>query len=119
MNSAASRRLPILRLAALTAAAVAIHGYHLGVEDAEIHLPAAKKLLDPGLYPFADEFFMTHERMSLFSPILAWSARLTHLPMDWIYFLWYIAGIFLLLASCWMLVAISFTAPRARCAPCW
>jgi len=114
MNSAASRRLPILRLAALTAAAVAIHGYHLGVEDAEIHLPAAKKLLDPGLYPFADEFFMTHERMSLFSPILAWSARLTHLPMDWIYFLWYIAGIFLLLASCWMLVAISFTAPRAR-----
>jgi hypothetical protein len=114
MNSAPGRRLPALRLTALTAAALAIHGYHLGAEDAEIHLPAAKKLLDPGLYPFADEFFMTHEHLSLFSQILAWSARLTHLPMDWIYFLWYIAGIFLLLESCWMLAAISFTSPRAR-----
>jgi hypothetical protein len=114
MKTASDRRLPIIRLAALTAAAVAIHGYHLGVEDAEIHLPAAKKLLDPGLYPFATEFFMTHEHLSLFSPMMAWSARLTHLPMDWIYFLWYIAGIFLLLAACWMMAAISFTSSRAR-----
>jgi MFS family permease len=113
-KTAAGQRLPIFRLILLTAAAVAIHGYHLGVEDAEIHLPAAKKLLNPQLYPFADEFFMTHEHMSLFSPILAWSARLTHLPMDWIFLLWYVVGIFALLASCWMLAAISFRSPRAR-----
>ena len=114
MKNSADQRLPVLRLVLLTAAAVGIHGYHLGVEDAEIHLPAAKKLLDPRLYPFADEFFMTHEHMSLFSPMLAWSARLTHLPMDCIFLVWYVAGIFALLASCWMLAAISFTSPRAR-----
>jgi hypothetical protein len=107
-------RLPIFRLALLTAVAVAIHGYHLGVEDAEIHLPAAKKLLDPRLYPFAGEFFMTHEHMSLFSAILAWSARLTHLSMDWMFLFWYAVGIFTLLASCWMLAAISFNSSRAR-----
>ena len=46
-------KLPILRLGGLTAAALAIHGYHLGVEDAEIYVPAAKKLLQsvrPGKY---------------------------------------------------------------------
>jgi hypothetical protein len=114
MKTAAEQRFPILRLVLLTAAALAIHGYHLGVEDAEIHIPAAKKLLDPRMYPFADEFFMTHEHMSLFSPILAWSARLTHLSMDWTIWLWYVASVFALLAACWMLAAICFRSPRAR-----
>ena len=113
-EASAGRPLPLFRLALLTASAVAIHGYHLGVEDAEIHLPAAKKLFDPRLYPFADEFFMSHAHMSLFGPILAWSARLTHIPMDGIFLLWYIIGIVALLTSCWMLAAISFNSPRAR-----
>jgi len=41
----------------LTAAAVLIHGYHLGVEDQTIYLPAIKKILDPSLYPRDAEFF--------------------------------------------------------------
>ena len=45
MKSATAQRLPLARLALLTVAAVAVHGYHLGVEDAEIYLPAARKLL--------------------------------------------------------------------------
>jgi len=113
-HAEAGRNFPILRLLLLTAAALAIHGYHLGVEDAEIHIPSAKKLLDPRLYPFADEFFMSHEHMSLFGPILAWTARLTHLPMDWTITLFYLAGVFALLAACWTLAAISFTSGRAR-----
>src|SRR5580658_5040261 len=106
--------LPMVRLGLLTAAAVSIQGYHLGVEDGEIYIPAARKLLHPDLYPYATEFFESHEHLSLFAPILAWTARLTHLSMDWTVFLWYIATTFLLLVSCWMLASVSFQSARAR-----
>lgn len=109
-----SERFPFLRLGALTAAALAIHGYHLGVEDAEIYIPSAKKLLNPKLYPFASEFFLSHGHMSLFSSILAWTAKLTHLSMDWILLLWYLVSIFALLSACWLLLKVCFSSPRAR-----
>lgn len=114
MKEASNQRFPVVRLGLLTAAALAIQGYHLGVEDGEIFIPAAKRLLHPDLYPYATEFFMSHERFSLFGQILAWTARLTHLSMDWTIFLWYIVSLFATLASCWMLTAICFTSSRAR-----
>jgi len=114
MKIALKQRLPIVRLGLLTAAAVAIHGYHLGVEDAEIYIPAARKLLHPSLYPFGEEFFLSHGRLSLFSPILAWTARLTHLSMDWTISLWYLISLFATLISCWLLAAASFSSSRAR-----
>jgi hypothetical protein len=114
MKSAPDERMPVLRLGLLTAAALAIHGYHLGVEDAEIYIPAAKKLLHPNLYPYATEFFLCHGRLSLFSPILVWTSRLTHLSMDWTISLWYIVTVFATLAACWKLAATCFTSPRAR-----
>lgn len=114
MKTVTAQRLPIFRLALAAAGAVALHGYHLGVEDGEIYIPAARKLLHPNLYPYATEFFQSHEHLSLFAPILAWTARLTHLSMDWSVFLWYIVTTFLLLVSCWMLAAISFDSGRAR-----
>jgi len=114
MNSETAQRLPFLRLALLTAAAVAIHGYHLGVDDAEIYIPAVSKLIHPDLFPFGAEFFESHEHLSLFAPILAWTARLTHLSTDWTIFLWYVATLFATLVSSWMLAALSFSSPRAR-----
>ena len=114
MKHTAVQRLPLIRLGLLTAAALAIHGYHLGVEDAEIFLPAAGKLLYPDLYPYAAEFFLSHERWSLFAPILAWTARLTHLSMDWTVFVWYVATIFATLVACWMLAAACFESSRAQ-----
>uniref|UniRef100_E6QIM8 Glycosyltransferase RgtA/B/C/D-like domain-containing protein n=1 Tax=mine drainage metagenome TaxID=410659 RepID=E6QIM8_9ZZZZ len=109
-----SKRLPLARLLGLTFAAFLIHGYHLGVEDAEIYIPAAKKLLNPRLYPFGDEFFLSHAHLSLFSPILAWTARLTHLSMDWTILLWYLLTLFAMLAACWQLAAACFESSRAR-----
>jgi hypothetical protein len=106
--------LPLLPLLGLTAAAVVIHGYHLGVEDSEIYVPAAKKLLHPDLYPYATEFFLSHGRLSLFSPLLAWTARLTHLSMDSTIALWYVVSLFVTLAACWQLASVCFTSPRAR-----
>lgn len=114
LKTAPESRLPWLRILLLTAAALAIHGYHLGVEDGEIYIPAARKLLHPDLYPYATEFFASHERLSLFAPILAWTARLTHLSIDWVAFFWYVATLFLTLAACWMLAEISFQGTRAR-----
>ena len=107
-------RLPLLRLAMLAGAALFIHGYHLGVEDAEIYIPAARKLLSPTLYPFAPEFFEAHGHLSLFSPILAWTSRLTHASMDWTIFAWYVGTLFAMLVACWMLASACFINNRAR-----
>jgi hypothetical protein len=107
-------RLPILRLGGLTAAALLIHGYHLGVEDAEIYIPTAKKLLHPALYPYGDEFFLSHGHLSLFGPVLASTSRLTHLPIDWSIFGWYIVTLFAMLAACWVLLSACFESSRAR-----
>jgi len=50
MRVGPNTRLPILRLAALTVVAFFLHGYHLGVEDAEIYLPAVKKIAHRSLF---------------------------------------------------------------------
>jgi hypothetical protein len=114
MKIASAQRLPLLRLALLTVAALVIHGYHLGVEDAEIFIPAASKLIHPELFPFGAEFFQAHEHLSLFAPILAWTARLTHLSTDWTIFFWYVVTLFATLAACWTLAALCFSSSRAR-----
>ncbi len=114
MKHSPDGRMPYLRLGALTAAALAIHGYHLGVEDAEIYIPAVRKLLHPDLYPFATEFFTSHQHLSAFAPILAWTARLTHLSLDSTIFAWYLLGVYALLASSWILARACFQSARAR-----
>jgi hypothetical protein len=111
-NSAS--RLPLFRLAVLTIAALAVHGYHLGVDDGEIYVPAARKLLNPNLYPFAPEFFLSHAHLSLFSPTLAWTARLTHMSMDWTILSWYIVTLFAMMIASWKLASACFTSSRAR-----
>jgi hypothetical protein len=105
---------PAGRLAALTALAVAVHGYHLGADDAAIYVPAIKRAADPALYPFGDAFFLSHARLSLFPNLIGDSARLTRLPVDAAIFAWHAAGIFLLLAAAWQFLGLCFLHPRAR-----
>lgn len=114
MTSYSGRRLPILRLAALTIATLAIHGYHLGVDDGEIYIPAARRLLNPRLYPFAPEFFLSHAHLSLFSPTLALTAKITHLSMDWTVLAWYLGTLFAMLCGCWLLASACFETQRGR-----
>ena len=114
MKMSIAGRLPVLRLAGLTAAALAIHGYHLGVEDSEIYLPAARSFFHPALYPYGREFFLKHGHLSLFGPVVAWTSRLTHLSMDWTFFVWYIVTTFAMLACCWLFVSACFASLRAR-----
>ena len=94
-------------------AALLVHGYHPAVEDGELYLPGVKKLLNPSLYPFNSEFFMSHAGMTLFPNLIAASVRLSHLPFDWVVFLWHAACIFVFLLGCWRVSRACFTDPRA------
>lgn len=107
-------RFPFARLILVTLGALAVHGYHLGVEDGEIYIPAIRKLLHPRALSYGSEFFLCHERLSLFAPIVAWSARLTHLSADWAVFLWYVLTLFATFAACWTMASICFKSSRAR-----
>ena len=105
---------PILGLGLVAALAVLIHGYHLGADDAAIYVPAIKRVADPGLYPFGAEFFMSHARLSCFADLVGYSAKLSHLPVDLVIFLWHVASILLLLLASWRLACACFRNQPAR-----
>jgi hypothetical protein len=113
MNLRACRNL-ILRLSLITFLAVFIHGYHLGVDDAAIYVPAIKKAADPSLYPFGSEFFVSHAHLSFFPDLVGDSAKFTHLPINLVIFLWHVTGIFLLLLGSWQLLCACFQNDYAR-----
>jgi len=87
-------------LVLLTAAAVAVHGYHLGVEDQSMYLPAIKKALDPALYPHDAQFFLAQTRWTLYDEAVVGTIRATRLPVDWAMFLWHCGAVLLLLLGC-------------------
>src|ERR1017187_2899067 len=111
---AGSRPSTHLRLALIAVLAVAVHGYHLGVDDAAIYVPAIKRVADRALYPFGSEFFMWHARLSWFSHLVGWSARLSGIPIDTAIFLWHGIGIYLLLLAAWRLSGACFEHRYAR-----
>ena len=103
-----------LYLLALTGLALTIHGYHLGVEDSSIYLPAIKQDLDPTLYPFNAEFFLVQTRPALYDEIIAWSVKLTHLPLDYAIFLWHVLTVFGFLWATLRLARICFEDTAAQ-----
>ena len=107
-GAASCARSPLPGLGAITALAVLVHGYHLGVDDAAIYVPAIKRMADPKLYPFGAEFFMSHAHLSFFPELIGGSARLSHLPVDVVIFAWHVASIFLLLLAAWQLLGTCF-----------
>ena len=104
----------IAGLLLLTTVALLIHGYHPYAEDSEIYLPGVLKILNPALFPANTEFFGEHAGHTLYPNLIAFSVRVTHLPMPWGAFLWHLLSIFLLLAASWRLAAALFEDGRAR-----
>lgn len=98
-------------LSGITAAAIAVHGYHPYIEDAEIYIPAVKKVLNPALYPRNVGFFESHASMTLFPNLIAASVRITHLPFDWGLLIWQLACVFVLLLGCWRIGRALFLDP--------
>lgn len=111
-RSAGRRHLLLLFLIAFAALLVA--GYHPWAEDAEIYVPAVVHALHPADYPMGRQFFDVQTHFTLFTQLVAWSARLSHLPLAWVFFLWQLASIFLLLFASWKLASKCFPDPRAR-----
>jgi hypothetical protein len=98
----------------LTLGALLVAGYHPYAEDAEIYLPGVEKIFHPELFPAGQEFFLSHARLTLFPNLIAFSLRVTHLPMETGLFLWHVASIFLLLLACWELGGLFFSNTSAR-----
>jgi len=104
----------ILLLAVIALMAMAVLGYHLGSDDAEIYVPAIKRVADPALFPFGSEFFMHHARLSFFPDLAGNSSRLLRLPIDWAIFLWQAVSVFLLLVAARQLLRVCFQSQRAQ-----
>ncbi len=94
--------------------ALAIHGYHYGIEDEAIYLPAVKQHLNGALYPFDSIFFASQTRLMLFDEFMAGLSRLTHLPLDWTFFSVYCLSTFLLVLVLRQLAERFFQDERAR-----
>jgi hypothetical protein len=84
------------------------------VEDGEIYIPAARKLLNPSLYSYGSQFFLSHGRLSLFAYIVAFSARVSHIPLDWSAFFWYLVTLFATIIASWSVASAVFCSGRAR-----
>jgi hypothetical protein len=102
-----------LLLGMLTAAAVLLHGYHVGVQDQAIYLPAIKKLLTPALYPHDAEFFLSQTRWMLFDEMMAWCARVTG-SLEWTLLVAQVLTVFFVLLGCLRLARVCFPEPSAR-----
>jgi hypothetical protein len=104
----------LLALAALTFAAFLLMGYHPGLEDDSFYLAAIKSHLNPSLFPHDAEFFRVQFQATIFDKLIAFSARLTHLPLLWVALLWQLAAIFFLLHGCWRIARRCFARPQSH-----
>ena len=112
-HSAARAARPSLKelalLAALSLAALLVHGYHGAAEDAEIYVPGILKLLRPSLFPYNDQFFASHAGMTLFPHLIAGTVTLFHLHVGAALLAWQVVSIFLLLLASWRIARLCFT----------
>lgn len=93
----------LLWIALLSPAVLVIHGYHPFADDAGIYVSGIRKLANPSLYRPDAGFVLAHTHLSLFAHCLAWTERLTRLPLEGLLFAAHLASIFLFLLACWRL----------------
>jgi hypothetical protein len=101
-------------IALVTILAVAVHGFHYGVEDDAIYLPAVKKYLDPSLYPFDSIFFLPQTTLTIFPLLVGILAKAPFLPLPWVVFIVHFLSLFLALAACLRLSRNCFDDPGAQ-----
>jgi hypothetical protein len=100
--------------AVLTLSAILIAGYHSGIEDDAIYLPAIKKLMNPALYPHDAQFFTSQANAFLLLRLVAASARITRVPLEWVQLGWHVASVFLVIAGSWYVAERCFSELRDR-----
>ncbi len=103
----------LVNLAGLTVAAVLIHGYHLGIEDQAIYVPAILRHLDPSLFPRDAYFFQSQTHLMLLDNIVSGFVRVTGIPLAWSLLLFHVLTGFLLLLACWRILRRCFVSETA------
>jgi hypothetical protein len=98
----------------ITTAALAIQGYHPGLEDDAFYLAAIKRNLNPALFPHDADFFRLQFQATIFDKLIAESIRLTHLPIDLTIFFWQFAATFLIIAACRQIARRCFASVEAQ-----
>ena len=101
-------------LLAFSALAVAVMGYHPGIEDDGVYLSAVKSDLNPALYPHDTEFFRVQLQATLFDKWVADFIQVTHLSIGATEFLWQFGSIVLTLFACWNIAQVLFDDQRAQ-----
>lgn len=98
----------------ITLFAFVLCGYHPGLEDDSFYLAAIKWRLNPSLFPHDADYFRVQFQATIFDKLIAFSVRMTHLPVAWAELLWQLAAIFFLLHGCWRLARRCFDRPEAQ-----
>ena len=93
---------------------IAVQGYHFGVDDAAIYLPAVERFAHPALFPYGADFFLSHSRLSIFSHVVGAMVRWLHVPLPWTVLVFHVFGIYLLLLAGYWLACLCFTQARAQ-----
>lgn len=99
----------MIGLGALSAATIAIHGYHVGVEDQAIYLAGILHHLNPSLFPHDAILFETQTRHTILDQLVTGVIRTTHLSLDWSLFVLHFGTIFLLLFGAWRVARRCFS----------
>ncbi len=92
--------------------AFASHGYHFGVADQKLYLPAALRAVDPALYPHDAAFFMTEARFTLFDELVAGAVR-AGVPLDLTMFAGQVVAIALVAAGARRLLIVAGCSAQA------
>ncbi len=95
------RNRNVFLLLAFSILAIAVMGYHPGIEDDGVYLPAVKHDLNPALYPHDSAFFCRQLQATFFDKWVAGFIRLTHIPVAMTELLWQFGSILLILYGCW------------------
>ncbi len=112
------RNFGVWPCAALTCAAVLVHGYHPYAEDGGIYLAGIKYLLNPHLYPYATDFVTAHLSLSCFAQLVAALVRLTSLDVMGVMFALYLFSILLTLLAAWHVCDYLFSPAQRTWAVC-
>jgi hypothetical protein len=101
-------------IALLTVFAFLVMGYHPGLEDDAFYLAAIKKNLNPALFPHDSDFFTVQFQATIFDKLVAFSVRLSHLPLAWVALIWQLGAIFFVLHGCWRISRRCFSESPAQ-----
>lgn len=77
-----------------------VMGYHPGLEDDGLYLPAVKADLNAALYPRNAAFFRLQVQATMFDRWMAGFVRLTHIPLPWAELLWQLVALYAALWAC-------------------